>query len=46
MNDFGGVSQYGTYNTGVYYTGLNGKPFTYASDFLHVFPSNPCRMRS
>ena len=43
VNDFGGHSQYGTYNSGVYYTGPNGTPFTYASDFLHVFPDNPCR---
>lgn len=43
VNDFGGLSQYGSYNTGVYYTGLTGKPYTYASDFLHVFPDNPCR---
>jgi hypothetical protein len=43
VNDYGGHSQYGTYNTGVYYTGKNGVPYTYASDFLHTFATNPCR---
>jgi hypothetical protein len=43
VSDFGGHSQYGGYNTGVYYTGLNGTPDTFATDFLRSFPANPCR---
>jgi hypothetical protein len=45
VNDFGQHSQYGTYNTGVYYTGPDGTPFTYSSDFLHVFDRNVCPAR-
>lgn len=42
VNDFGKQAQYGTYNPGVWYTGRNGTPFSYSSNFLHVFPDNPC----
>lgn len=42
VNDFGKHAQYGSYNTGVYYTGTNGVPTTFATDFLHTFPNNPC----
>jgi hypothetical protein len=45
VSDFGKLNQYGSYNTGVYYTGMNGTPFTYSSDFLHVFNRNVCPAR-
>lgn len=32
----------GTYDTGVYYTGLGGKPYSYSSVFMHVYPQNLC----
>ena len=41
VNDFGKLNQYGTYDTGVYYTGPSG-PFTYSSVFMHTFPDNVC----
>ena len=45
VNDFGKQRQYGTYDTGVYYTGLGGKPYSYSSVFMHVYHRNLCRAR-
>jgi hypothetical protein len=45
VNDFGKQRQYGTYDTGVYYTGSGGKPYSFSSVFMHVFPRNLCRAR-
>lgn len=42
VSDFGKQAQYGGYNTGVWYTGRNGTPYTFASNFLSAFPANPC----
>ena len=42
VDDFGGETQYGAPNAGVYYSGTNGTPYEMATDFLHVFKSNPC----
>jgi hypothetical protein len=42
VSDFGKLHQYGTYDTGVYYTGLGGKPYSYSSVFMHVYPRNLC----
>jgi len=42
VNDYGKQAEYGSYNTGVWYTGRNGTPFTYASNFLNTFSGNPC----
>ena len=41
-NNFGANNQYGTYDTGVDYTGLGGVPFAKADDFRHILSSNPC----
>jgi hypothetical protein len=35
-------NQYGTYDTGVDYTGLGGVPFAKADDFRHIV-SNPAQ---
>ena len=40
-NNFGKNAQYGTYDTGVDYTGLGGVPFAKADDFRNIV-SNPC----
>jgi hypothetical protein len=40
-NNFGKNNQYGTYDTGVDYTGLHGVPFAKADDFRNII-SNPC----
>jgi hypothetical protein len=45
VSDFGKLRQYGTYDRGVYYTGLNGTPYSYSSVFMHVYPHNLCRAR-
>jgi hypothetical protein len=42
VSDFGKQQQYGTYDPGVYYTGPGGKPYSYSSVFMHVFPRNLC----
>jgi hypothetical protein len=41
-NNFGANHQYGTYDTGVEYTGLHGVPFPKADDFRNILSSNPC----
>jgi hypothetical protein len=40
--NFGANHQYGTYDTGVEYTGLHGVPFAKADDFRKILSSNPC----
>jgi hypothetical protein len=40
-NNFGKNAQYGTYDTGVDYTGAGGVPFAKADDFRNIV-SNPC----
>jgi hypothetical protein len=40
-NNFGANNQYGTYDSGVDYTGLGGTPFAKADDFRNIV-SNPC----
>ena len=42
VNDFGRNMQYGTYDSGVAYTGLNGVPFLKSDDFRNIFSSNLC----
>jgi hypothetical protein len=44
VNDFGKLDQYGSYDTGVYYSGPTG-PFTYSSVFMQTFPRNECPAR-
>ncbi len=41
-NNFGKNAQYGTYDTGVDYTGAGGVPFAKADDFRNILSSNPC----
>ena len=40
-NNFGKNNQYGTYDTGVDYTGLGGVPYAKADDFRNIV-ANPC----
>jgi hypothetical protein len=40
--NFGANHQYGTYDTGVEYTGTGGVPFAKADDFRNILSSNPC----
>ncbi|HEX6519631.1 MAG TPA: hypothetical protein VF070_06380 [Streptosporangiaceae bacterium] len=42
VSDFGKQQQYGTYDPGVYYTGMGGAPTSRSTVFMHVFPNNPC----
>lgn len=42
INDFGKLDQYGSYDTGVYYTGTGGTPYTYSSVFLQIYNHNLC----
>jgi len=41
VNDFGKLSQYGSYDLGVYYTNPTG-PETFSSVFMRQFPRNEC----
>lgn len=43
VNDFGKLNQYGSYDSGVYYTGTGGKPYTYSSVFLQIYNHNLCQ---
>jgi hypothetical protein len=45
VNDFGKLAQYGSYDTGVYYTGAGGTPYTYASSFRKIYDRNLCPAR-
>lgn len=45
VNDFGKDQQYGTYDRGVYYTGLNGTATEESNVFMHTYAHNLCRAR-
>jgi hypothetical protein len=45
VNDFGKDQQYGTYDRGVYYTGLGGTGTEESTVFMHTYAHNLCRAR-